>query len=41
MLADVLTKSLARDRHEILVIAFGLKGFGSTQSGSVGVDDVG
>ena len=41
MFADVLTKGLARDRHERLVIAFGLKGFGSKQSGSVEVDDVG
>ena len=41
MLEDVLTKGLAQDRHERLVIAFGLKGFGSTQSGSVEVDDVG
>ncbi len=41
MVADVLTKGLTRDRHERLVIAFGLKGFGSTQSGSVEVDDVG
>ena len=41
MLANVFTKGLARDRHERLVIAFGLKGFGSMHSGSVEVDDVG
>ena len=37
IVADVLTKALARDRHQRLVMAFGLKGFGYTQSGSVEV----
>lgn len=37
MVADVLTKALARDRHQRLVEAFGLKGFGYSQSGSVEV----
>jgi transposase InsO family protein len=39
MVADVLTKGLCRDRHQRLVIAFGLRGFGSTQSGSIEVID--
>jgi hypothetical protein len=33
----VLTKALARDRHQRLVVAFGLEGFGYSQSGSVEV----
>ena len=37
MVADVLTKALARDRHQRLVMAFGLIRFGYTQSGSVEV----
>lgn len=37
MVADVLTKALARDRHQRLVAAFGLDGFGYSQSGSVKV----
>ena len=37
---DVLTKALRRDRHQTLVMVFGLKNFGDAQSGSVGVDDV-
>jgi hypothetical protein len=41
MMADVLTKGLVRDRHERFVKAYGLKGFGSTQSGSVEVEDEG
>ena len=41
MVADVLTKGLCKDRHLRLVIAFGLRGFGSTQSGSIEVNDVG
>ena len=40
MVVDVLTKALGRDRHQILVMAFGLKGFGYAQSGSVEVGDV-
>jgi hypothetical protein len=35
MVADVLTKALARDRHQRLAMAFGLKDFGYVQSGSV------
>ena len=41
MVADVLSKALARDRHQRLMMAFGVKGFGSTQSGSVKVDGIG
>ena len=41
MVVDVLTKALARDRHQRLMMPFGVKGFGSTQSGSVKVDGVG
>ena len=37
MVGDVLTKALAKDRHQRLVMAFGFKGFGYTQSGSVEV----
>ena len=37
MVADVLTKALARDRHERLMEAFGLQGFGYSQNGSVEV----
>ena len=37
MVADVLKKALARDRHQRLVVTFGLEGFGYSQSGSVGV----
>jgi hypothetical protein len=38
---NVLTKGLARDWHERFVIAYGLKGFGSTQSGSIEAVDEG
>ena len=37
MVADVLTKAVARDRHQRLMMTFGLKGFGYRQSGSVEV----
>ena len=37
MMADVLTNALARDRHQRLLVAFGLQSFGYSQSGSVGV----
>jgi hypothetical protein len=37
MVADVLTKGLSRDRHQRLLSAFGLRGIGFTQSGSIGV----
>jgi hypothetical protein len=36
MLADVLTKALARDRHERLISNMGIGDFGHSQSGSVG-----
>lgn len=36
MVADVLTKALARERHEMLARAMGLEDFGTAQSGSVG-----
>ena len=39
MVADVLTKALAKDRHETLRRAMGLVSFDTTQSGSV--EDVG
>ena len=39
-MVDVLTKALGRDRYQLLVMAFGLKGFAYSQSGSVEVDDV-
>jgi len=35
MLADVMTKALARDRHEHLTRAMGIGDFGYSQSGSV------
>ena len=35
MLADVLTKALARDRHERLSRKMGICVFGHSQSGSV------
>jgi hypothetical protein len=35
MLADVMTKALARDRHERLMRAMGIGAFGPLQSGSV------
>ena len=35
MLADVLTKALAKDRHVRLAKMFGLMGFGNSQSGSI------
>ena len=35
MLADVMTKALARDRHERLIRAMGIGAFGLSQSGSV------
>ena len=38
MIADVLTKTLAKDRHHKLMMAFGLKDFGYAQSGSVEED---
>ena len=38
MVADVLTKALAKDRHHKLMMAFGLKDFGYVQSGSVEED---
>ena len=37
MVADVLTKSLGRERHEMLIQAMGLHHFGNVQSGSVEV----
>ena len=37
MLADVMTKALARDRHERLTRAIGIGDFGQSQSGSVGI----
>ena len=40
MAAKVVTKALGRDQHQRLVLVFGLKGFGYTQSGSAEVDDV-
>ena len=36
MLADVLTKALARERHEGLTTKMGIRNFGHSQSGSVG-----
>ena len=36
MVADVLTKALAKDRHETLTRAMGIVSFDTTQSGSVG-----
>ena len=36
MLADVLTKALARERHEALTTKMGIGNFGHSQSGSVG-----
>ncbi len=38
---NVLPNELTRDRHQRVVIAYGLKDFGSTQSGSVEVVDKG
>ena len=35
MVADVLTKALARDRHERLIRRMGIGDFGPSQSGSV------
>ena len=35
MLADVMTKAFARDRHERLMRATGIGDFGQSQSGSV------
>ena len=35
MIADVLTKALAKDRHQALTRAMGLQVFDDSQSGSV------
>lgn len=35
MLADVLTKALAKDKHEQLTMKMGIGDFGHSQSGSV------
>ena len=37
IVADVLTKSLARDQHQRLMATFGLEGLGYLQSGNVEV----